>query len=223
MPLWISFLIGFRFFNEERRSCDLLFFCVFRGSKKRHSIFEEKTAMLYLINTIYKQSIALPILATHSDYTLMLQDVLDDSWHEVNVASADKGTLSYNIFAELPEGLHRGEYLCVLSRGGKVVAKALAFVGEYQQGIEYLQRSEDVVLTMYAESVEYVQMHTNVSYLQKQDRIEYIQHAQSVDFLEYEEQRGATLDIMPEQIFLMPGNNFTDDVFVLANVVWEVS
>lgn len=28
MPLWISFLIGFRFFNEERRSCDLLFLCV---------------------------------------------------------------------------------------------------------------------------------------------------------------------------------------------------
>ena len=163
--------------------------------------------MLYLINTIYKQSIALPILATHSgDYTLMLQDVLDDSWHEVNVASADKGTLSYNIFAELPEGLHRGEYLCMLSRGGKVVAKALAFVGEYQQGVEYLQR---------AESVEYFQHNTEVEYLQR---------AESVEYLEYEDmQRGATLDIMPEQIFLMPGNNFTDDVFVLANVVWEVS
>lgn len=94
----------------------------------------------------------------------------------------------------------------MLSRGGKVVAKALAFVGEYQQGVEYLQR---------AESVEYFQHNTEVEYLQR---------AESVEYLEYEDmQRGATLDIMPEQIFLMPGNNFTDDVFVLANVVWEVS
>lgn len=29
------------------------------------------------------------------------------------------------------------------------------------------------------------------------------------------------LEVKPEYIFLMPGNNFTDDVLVRANVVWK--
>lgn len=30
------------------------------------------------------------------------------------------------------------------------------------------------------------------------------------------------LSVTPKQIFLMPGNQFTDDVLVKANVVWNV-
>ena len=31
------------------------------------------------------------------------------------------------------------------------------------------------------------------------------------------------LRVSPEHIFLMPGNNFTDNVLVIANVDWKVS
>lgn len=31
------------------------------------------------------------------------------------------------------------------------------------------------------------------------------------------------LNVAPEYIFLMPGNNFTDDVLVLSNVEWKVN
>lgn len=32
----------------------------------------------------------------------------------------------------------------------------------------------------------------------------------------------AKLEVSPEHIFLMPGNNFTDDVLVMSNIEWQV-
>lgn len=32
----------------------------------------------------------------------------------------------------------------------------------------------------------------------------------------------AKLAVSPEHIFLMPGNNFTDDVLVMSNIEWQV-
>lgn len=32
----------------------------------------------------------------------------------------------------------------------------------------------------------------------------------------------AKLEVAPEHIFLMPGNNFTDDVLVMSNIEWQV-
>lgn len=179
--------------------------------------------MLYLVNAIYKQSVALPILATHSgDYTLMLQDVLDGSWHKAEVASADKGSLSYNLYVELPDGLHRGEYLCELMRGGKVVAKALAFVGEYQQGIDYLQRSEDVGYLQLTSDVEYLQRMEDVGFTQHHSRVEYVQRVENVEFLEYDEMRKATLDVMPDYVWLTEDNAFSAEFYILSNVEWNI-
>lgn len=123
--------------------------------------------MLYLLNTTYTQSITIPRNdrdACGGEYALSIIDSVDNIERHVSIERLSSGQNYYTLQATLPEGVHRGEYIYILTCGGVVVARGLAFVGDV--GVEYLAHDESSEVLDYTEHVEVFQASADVEYIE---------------------------------------------------------
>ena len=163
--------------------------------------------MLYLINTPFEQSFSIPRSdrdVVSGEYTLILVDELDSVEHSAEITDVSVGNQYYTMSAKFPRGLHRGEFMYILRKGLAEVARGLVFVGDASFSTPILPQ-EDVEVFMYMQDVEVIQA----------------QH--EVEYFEYDVEPNNELSVMPEYIWLTPGNDFSEDVFVFASVEWNVS
>lgn len=178
--------------------------------------------MLYLAKDHREQQIAIPLIGDSrisGRCELALFDEFDGAEVVVRVESATFTAHYGKVAVMLPETIRRGEYVYVLRVGGVVVAQGLMYIGrnEYDRPI---MPEDSPSVKMYSEAVSIVAYDDVPTFKMPEERIEVVQHQQRVSHMEYDVEFQKYVDVFPEHVFLMQGNGFMDDAYIMANVEW---
>jgi hypothetical protein len=178
--------------------------------------------MIYLSNVTRQQPLSIPRNDRSVEggvYALAIVDAVDNIERTVAIESIAAGRNYYTMEVSLPEGTHRGEYVYLLTCDGVLVAQGLAFIGNADMVVPTMGEYIPEVVA-FAEAIEYVMHDVNVDVVEYADSVDVVQASADVEYVEYDERE--KIEVRPDYIFLTPGNNFTEDVLVLANVEWKI-
>lgn len=179
--------------------------------------------MIYLSNVTRQQSLSIPRNDRSVEggvYALAIVDAVDNIERAVAIESIATGRNYYTMEVSLPEGTHRGEYVYLLTCDGVLVAQGLAFIGNADMVVPTMGEDIPEVLA-FIEAMEYVMYDAEgVDVVEYVESVDVVQASADVEYVEYDEKE--KIEVRPDYIFLTPGNNFTEDVLVLANVEWQI-